>query len=75
MADPELGQRLLRLETPTLVIWGASDGIVDTAHGRAYSDAISNSRFEVLPDTGHMPQMENPELLLGAICGDGPQGD
>jgi pimeloyl-ACP methyl ester carboxylesterase len=70
MADPELGGRLAELEIPTLVVWGESDGIVDTAYGRAYSEAIPNSRFEVLPDTGHMPQMETPELLLGAITGD-----
>jgi pimeloyl-ACP methyl ester carboxylesterase len=69
MADPELGDRLGQLQTPTLVIWGASDGIVDTAYGRAYADAIPSSRFEVLPDTGHMPQMETPELLLRAIQG------
>jgi pimeloyl-ACP methyl ester carboxylesterase len=69
MVDPELGERLGQLETPTLVIWGASDGIVDTPYGRAYSDAIASSRFEVLPDTGHMPQVETPELLLRAIQG------
>ena len=73
MADPELGKRLLELKIPTLVIWGASDGIVDSTYGRAYSEAIPSSCFEVLAGTGHMPQMESPELLLRAISGAGPQ--
>ena len=73
MVDPELARRLSELEIPTLVIWGESDGIVDTAYGRAYSEAIANSRFEVLPGTGHMPQMENAELVLRAISADGPE--
>jgi pimeloyl-ACP methyl ester carboxylesterase len=71
MADPELSGRLGELQIPTLVIWGESDGIVDTPYGRAYSEAIPNSRFEVLPDAGHMPQMENAEQLLRAIRADG----
>lgn len=70
-ADPQLGGRLGELEIPTLVIWGESDGIVDTAYGRAYSEAIPGSRFAVLPDAGHMPQIENAELLLEAIRADG----
>jgi pimeloyl-ACP methyl ester carboxylesterase len=73
MTDPSLGERLQQLDIPTLVLWGASDGIVDAAYGRAYSEAIANSRFELLADTGHMPQMESPERVLEAISQDAPQ--
>jgi pimeloyl-ACP methyl ester carboxylesterase len=33
---------------------------VDPAYGKAYAGAIHEARFELLPATGHMPQMETP---------------
>jgi pimeloyl-ACP methyl ester carboxylesterase len=71
MTDPSLAGRLPELEIPALVIWGASDGIVDPTVGRAYADAIPSSTFILLPDTGHMPQLETPELVLDAIFNSG----
>jgi pimeloyl-ACP methyl ester carboxylesterase len=67
MADPTLLGRLSEISLPTLVLWGESDQIVETVYGRAYAAAIHGARFEVLAATGHMPQMENPELVLQAI--------
>ena len=70
MTDPTLATRLAKLEVPTLVIWGESDGIVDVEYGRAYAEAIPGADFEVLPDTGHVPQLETPQQLLSAVVGD-----
>ena len=67
MAEPTLLGRLNRIAIPTLVLWGDSDQIVDAAYGKAYADAIDGARFEVLPATGHMPQMETPDLVLQSI--------
>jgi len=67
MADPTLGERLGALEIPTLVLWGDSDGIVDSTYGRAYAAAIRGAQFEILPATGHLPQLESPDLVLRAI--------
>ncbi len=67
MADPTLLGRLSGLTVPTLVLWGESDQIVEPAYGRAYAAAIPGARFEVLPGTGHVPQMETPELVIQAI--------
>jgi pimeloyl-ACP methyl ester carboxylesterase len=64
MADPTLRGRLGGIAIPTVVLWGESDQIVDPAYGRAYAAAIEGARFEVLPATGHMPQMETPDLVL-----------
>jgi pimeloyl-ACP methyl ester carboxylesterase len=69
MADPTLLGRLSGLNVPTLVLWGESDQIVTPAYGQAYAAAIKRARFEVLPDTGHMPQMETPDLVLQRIAG------
>lgn len=67
MADPTLLERLRGLDLPVQVVWGASDGIVDADYGRAYAAAIPVSSFTLLPRSGHLPQLETPEELLGAM--------
>jgi pimeloyl-ACP methyl ester carboxylesterase len=67
MADPTLLGRLTGISIPTLVLWGESDQIVKPAYGQAYAAAIHGARFEVLSATGHMPQMETPDLVLQTI--------
>jgi pimeloyl-ACP methyl ester carboxylesterase len=67
MSDPTLAGRLSVVETPTRVLWGDSDQIVDPDYGRAFAAAIPSARFQLLTDTGHMPQLETPDQLLQAI--------
>ena len=67
MADPTLLGRLSGIAIPTLVLWGESDQIARPAYGQAYAAAIRQARFEVLSATGHMPQMETPDLVLRTI--------
>jgi pimeloyl-ACP methyl ester carboxylesterase len=67
MADPTLLGRLSGIAIPTLVLWGESDQIAEPAYGQAYAAAIHGARYEVIPATGHMPQMETPDLVLQAI--------
>jgi pimeloyl-ACP methyl ester carboxylesterase len=65
--DPTLRARLADTKVPAVVLWGESDRIVDPTYGRAYADAFPQARFELLPETGHVPQIESPDLLLAAI--------
>jgi len=67
MSDPTLAGRLSVVETPTWVLWGDSDQIVDPDYGRAFAAAIPSARFQLLTDTGHLPQLETPDQLLQAI--------
>ncbi len=67
MADPTLLGRLGSIVTPTLVLWGESDRIVEPDYGRAYAGGIDGAHFELLPATGHVPQMETPELVVQRI--------
>ena len=62
-----LSARLGEVGVPALVIWGESDGIADADYGRAYAAAYPHGRFELLKETGHMPQIEQPEALAAAI--------
>ena len=68
MTDQGLAGRLATVTVPTLVLWGDSDGIVDPEYGRAYANAVPDTRFHVFPETGHLPQLESPEHLLDALA-------
>jgi pimeloyl-ACP methyl ester carboxylesterase len=67
MTNAALAARLAALDLRTLVLWGESDGIAGVEYGRAYAEAIPGARFVVLPDTGHMPQVETPVQVIEAI--------
>jgi pimeloyl-ACP methyl ester carboxylesterase len=67
MGDPALLRRLGTLNLEALVLWGDSDQIADPDYGRAYAAAIPAARFQLLKDTGHMPQVETPDQLMQAI--------
>jgi len=67
MSDPTLTERLAAVRRPVLVLWGDADRIVDAEYGRAWAQAMPDARFELLTETGHLPQLESPQKLLSAI--------
>jgi pimeloyl-ACP methyl ester carboxylesterase len=67
MHDPMLLGRLGGIHTPTLVIWGASDRVVDADYGRAFAAAIPDARFELIPEAGHLPHLEQPAAVFAAL--------
>jgi pimeloyl-ACP methyl ester carboxylesterase len=67
MCDPRLSRRLARVTAPTLLIWGEEDTIVPPGFGKAYADAFADSRFEVVPGTGHMPMLQDPTTTFRLI--------
>jgi pimeloyl-ACP methyl ester carboxylesterase len=67
LCNPRLARRLHRVEVPTLIVWGAHDGIVGPDYGRAYADAIPDSEMAVLDDAAHLPHVECPDELARRI--------
>jgi pimeloyl-ACP methyl ester carboxylesterase len=65
--NPKLRRRLSRVAAPTLVVWGEDDGIAPLAYGRAYAEAIPGARWEVVPEAGHYPEIEQPDRLRGLV--------
>src|SRR5580693_3745489 len=68
MADPGLAERLAGLTVPTLVIWGEADRMVTPAYGQEYAAAIPGADFRLVPDAGHLPQLEAPEAVLALLA-------
>ncbi|MBV8190370.1 MAG: alpha/beta hydrolase [Alphaproteobacteria bacterium] len=67
MYNPRLKRWLGRIALPTLVAWGASDGVVKPSYGRAYASLIPGARFDLLEAAGHHPELERPEVLADRI--------
>jgi len=53
--------RLHKIETPTLIVWGAQDRLVPLRDAKRFEEAIGpNSRKIVYEDTGHVAMLERP---------------
>jgi pimeloyl-ACP methyl ester carboxylesterase len=61
LPDKGLGKRLYRVKAPTLLVWGASDRLVDPAYGDDFAAAISGARLELIAGAGHLPQLEQAD--------------
>ncbi len=67
MYNQRLKRWLGRIARPTLVMWGAADGIVTPAYGRAYAALIPGARFALIEGAGHHPELEQPDALADRI--------
>ena len=68
MYNPQLPRWLGRIAVPTLLVWGASDGVVTPDYGRAYSRLIPGSRFALIEAAGHHPEIEQPETFVEQVA-------
>jgi pimeloyl-ACP methyl ester carboxylesterase len=67
MYNPQLPRWLGRINPPTLLLWGASDGVVSHDYGRAYAGMIPGSRFELIERAGHHPEIEQPAAFVDHV--------
>ena len=67
MHNPSLRRWLRRIDIPTLVLWGESDGIVTRDYGRAYAAEFPDARFELIGAAGHYPHVEQPERVAAIV--------
>jgi len=65
--NPDLGKWLHRVDVPTLLIWGAEDGLVPPKFGEAYRSLLPGAKLTVLPAAGHAPFDEQREAFLAAF--------
>jgi len=63
----ELVARLDQLTMQTLIITGDDDRVVATADSIKLSGEIAGSRLEIIPNSGHLPNEEKPELFADAV--------
>ena len=62
-----LEDKIARIQCPTLVIWGARDRILGRQDAYRFQQAIAHSRLVWIPDCGHVPHLECPQVTAAAI--------
>jgi pimeloyl-ACP methyl ester carboxylesterase len=59
----QAGAGLAQLTMPALVIWGARDPYIPAGFARAYAQALGHAELIELPDAGHWPWLDRPEVI------------
>jgi pimeloyl-ACP methyl ester carboxylesterase len=67
MADLDLRDLLPRIAVPTLLIWGELDARSPLSVARQFEQAIPDSRLVVLPDAGHLSNLDQPAQFNDAL--------
>ena len=62
-----LGKRLKEIKIPVLIITGDDDRIVPLRGSEKIADQIAHADLVIMPDNGHLPHEENPELFLSIV--------
>ena len=62
-----LGDRLHRLQVPTLVLWGARDRVLPAYQARQTGARLPRGRLEIIPGCGHLPHIECPGDFVGVV--------
>jgi pimeloyl-ACP methyl ester carboxylesterase len=66
--DKGLKRRIHRVKAPTLVIWGAQDGITPRVYADEFARRLANARTVCVEGAGHLPHLEQPDAVLQAIA-------
>jgi pimeloyl-ACP methyl ester carboxylesterase len=65
--NPALERRLDRISAPTLVLWGAEDTLIPSAHAQRYRDRIAGAVLRTIPRCGHLPAIEQPQAFAQEV--------
>jgi pimeloyl-ACP methyl ester carboxylesterase len=57
------GEQLKSLDMPALVAWGMRDPYIPSRFAKAYAETLPHAELLELPDAGHWPWLDRPELI------------
>ena len=63
----KLGERLRFADVPTLVVWGADDGLLHPRHAREWQTRMPNCEVTLVESAGHFPHVERADVCLPRI--------
>ena len=64
---PDATDELSKIDVPTLVIVGENDAITPPDAARKIHEHVGGSRLVVIPEAGHLSNLEAPEAFNGAL--------
>jgi pimeloyl-ACP methyl ester carboxylesterase len=59
--------KLSQITQQTLILWGDADKILGIGDGQKFKDAIAQSELIWIPDCGHVPHLEMPQITAQHI--------
>jgi len=65
---PDSTGELSAIRIPTLIVVGENDGVTPPDAARAMHEHIGGSRLVVIPEAGHLSNLEAPEAFNGALA-------
>jgi pimeloyl-ACP methyl ester carboxylesterase len=57
----------LAQQIPLLLLWGEHDTLIPVRHGREAHELLPASRLEVFTESGHFPQLDQPERFIDVL--------
>jgi 3-oxoadipate enol-lactonase len=58
---------LAKIDVPALIIHGAEDTLIPPSEAEGMHRAIRNSQLELIPSSGHLPNLEQPVAFDGML--------
>lgn len=69
---PDSTPLLAEIRTPVLLLFGEEDALTPPEEGKGMARRLSDVRFLIIPEAGHLSNLENPKAwgtaLLGFLC-------
>lgn len=65
--DPGLAARLPGLRTPTLLVWGALDGLCPVETAARWTALLPDARLHVVDGAGHLPLVDRPAEFVDVV--------
>src|SRR5215204_5068413 len=62
-----LVDRLAQLERPTMVVWGTRDRVLPYSQAKEAFSRLPEGYLELIPECGHLPQVEQPERFAAIV--------
>jgi pimeloyl-ACP methyl ester carboxylesterase len=66
--DKGLKKRLHRIQAPTLILWGQSDGLVPPIYAQEFQRRIAGAQVAVMQRCGHMPMYEDTANFVQTVA-------
>ena len=67
MYDPALIRRMHRIKTPTLVVWGESDRLLQPVYADEWVKHLPDARKVIITEAGHAPPNEQPDEFVRLV--------
>ena len=62
-----LNRKISQISHETLILWGENDRILGTKDAKKFKQAIAKSQLVWIPQCGHVPHLEKPQLTAQSI--------